>query len=335
MSKYYLFSGDDGYDYRYLREMLKRAGIEPLPDSRFVKDGNLEYTREAVNVPSVYFLHIVPVGPDIPYDKNTYKIRANIQNLHHSDTIMTITYKDKLYAHMRGSKFIPQSWPMEEFKWMPGVYIMRPSNIVVCSGKDIIVVTTEKEFEDAKAIYAERAAAYQKFKSGPIKYYQVVVSEYIMNPLLFEGRKMHLRMYIIGTARGCKICRTADISTAALPYTQGDWQNERVHDTHFKSTPRDLYYPEDYPGDQSVLEPQLDELEAYLTDNFKFAPFETAEQSYQIFGADFMVEDGKLKVIEINSKPGMYRKEEHSEKTENFRRKIDQWIFDNISWMFE
>jgi hypothetical protein len=69
------------------------------------------------------------------------------------------------------------------------VYIVRPVGIGAFSGKDIFIVFNKKTLDNSKKIIG--------------KYENTIISEYITNPRLFEGRKFHLRTYfLVATING-------------------------------------------------------------------------------------------------------------------------------------
>jgi hypothetical protein len=84
--------------------------------------------------------------------------------------------------------------------------------------------------------------------------------------MLFEGRKFHLRTYfLIATINGKYKTHFYDLYelfTAEKQYNNNDFLDKDIHDTHFKSTPRDIQCPYDLePELQKIFEDELKNLE--------------------------------------------------------------------------
>ncbi len=310
--KYYLFSGDAGADYTTLRGLLESMNIIPYPDTQHTKNGNLIRVKEKITLEyPVYFLYVEQMH-DQGYDHNTYTIPCVVHNLHDSNTINTINIKADLHAALHDTDIIAKSWSMEEFKYDSGVYIMRPSHVLAFAGRDITVISSAEEFTRACEFYKKKKQDFSK-GSSRLRDYRVVVSEYIKDPMLFRGRKFHIRAYIntVASHEGLIDCsisyQNGEILTAALPYVQSDWNNKLIHDTHGETTDDNYTFPRDFPGNLDSIWAQFDQ----LIDRIKplcmsHRPFAQSKYSQHNFGIDIMVtEAGKIKLIEINSGAGL------------------------------
>lgn len=312
VQKYYLFSGDAGADYTTLRGLLQSMNVLPYPDTIYTKDGNLLRVKEKITLEWPVFFLYVEQTHEQGYDHNTYTIPCVIHNVHDSATINKINVKADMHAAMHDSEFIARSWPMEEFKYNSGVYIMRPSHILAFAGRDIHVVSSAEEYAQAKAFYEDKAREFAR-GSARLRDYRVVVSEYIKDPMLFRGRKFHIRAYINTVAShdgllDCSISyQNGEILTAALPYTQSDWSNRLIHDTHGETTDDTYLFPRDFPGNMDGIWPQLGQmLEEIKALCVAHRPFMQAKYSQHNFGVDIMVTAaGKIKLLEINSGAGL------------------------------
>lgn len=176
------------------------------------------------------------------------------------------------------------------------IMIIRPVKKYLGGGKDIEIVTSNKEFQNVK---------FDLLK----KYDTVIISEYLTNPLLFEDRKFHIRAYMIVVSQPYKykLIKSGKILTAKDNYKNNDWHNKNIHDTHVKSTPKNLYFPDD-------LKLQKNELDLIMSQMQKIAdcigtilrghanPFPESDVGFTILGLDFMITtDYVVKLLEVNA----------------------------------
>jgi hypothetical protein len=107
------------------------------------------------------------------------------------------------------------------------VYIARP--IDSSCGIDIIKVYDQQTLSKTKQLLYN-----DKYING------ISMTEYITNPMLYEGRKMHIRAYmlfsLINKEFKSYLFDTMKLFTAKDKYKNEDWNNEDIHDTHFKNS---------------------------------------------------------------------------------------------------
>jgi len=174
--------------------------------------------------------------------KKLYNIHTFIFNS--LNGITNIAYKNLLYFNMLNlnkeftNKHMSRTIYLKtDTKFQNGIYIARPIEIlwgtqIQRGGKDIVIYNDYKGFSKAKQLLK--------------KYKTVIISNYIINPLLFNGLKFHFRTYFIPSIVNghfkvyyLDIC---PIYTAKLPYRQKDYYNADIHDTHLKSTAKDYFF---------------------------------------------------------------------------------------------
>lgn len=292
-----------------------------------------------------------------------YRTRIYLQNS--LTNIDSIDDKDKLHLdmethfpdiykhHMTNSQLLKQSWnPYSQKNLNGSVYIARPVNILKeqrkigeqdkgYGGKDIIIIHDKKSLQNAKLLLD--------------KYENVLISDYIMNPLLFQHRKFHLRVWflasIINSTFSAYMLDFARILTAKLPYQQSNWNNPDIHDTHLKSSDRDWFFPDDFtnsnittpetnpetnPGkNQSEMIPDIiNQNRVILTAVAKLLSetvelYDNVKNGFNVFGVDLMITsdsrgNAKVVLLECNSE-GTYKTKESGthKKLENI---LFTWI---------
>jgi hypothetical protein len=302
--KTYLFSGDLGQGAWRFEEILRERGYVPY-DGDCAANGVLQPNTQC-NIDYVDLLYVNHFK-NSSYDPNTYNIKCDWHSRHDAKTVYPICRKDRLHSSI--PEWCAKTWPIESFQYVQGVYIIRPSHMLMAAGKDIRIVDSAESFASAKEFYAVEAAKYARSKKEHMQYYRVIVSEYITDPMLFEGRKFHLRLHGINlsTREGFWIAREhGRIFTAAKPFIMSDFEDKSIHDTHNISTPRDLFFPEDFPAPELLgkINTQLDAIEKALAKLSSPRPYPQARRSFQVYGIDLMVRtDGTIVLIELNERP--------------------------------
>jgi len=312
----FLISGDSGADLTIFARMLDENGIAPVEQPPHVRAGILERTdTKLVFKPiSVLITYGYEEG-SFSFDRNTFNIECKVQSMHTADSMLAVARKDMLHANLHGSEFIAPTAYMEDYKFTKTVVIMRPSHMLACSGNDIIVADSAEKYDEAVAFYSKKIDAWAKLFHKRMKYYRVIVSEYIMRPMLLNGRKMHLRAYAISTTEyltdgGEPLFEFAPVGMLRLAkdqYVAADWNNKDIHDTHLRSTGGDFIFPDAFPR-KDIL-PQIYEWQKRFCDAVsKFlrpASYTQTKFSYNIYGIDIMFwDDGTPVLIEINDRPG-------------------------------
>jgi hypothetical protein len=203
------------------------------------------------------------------------------------------------------------------------VYIVKPVGHGACAGVGVTVVTNDKELEEARFTLSKR------FKN-------IIISEYIQNPLLYEGRKFHLRMFILINSEpfSWSFWDRGKAMTAKLPYKKGDWTNKLIHDSHGETTPKDIYFPEDIlPKDKyNHVYQQMELILSAVAEIIKpyIRCYEESKYCCEIFGIDFMItDDYVVKLIEINAEAGYGSKNKDKTKYMAYCSAYFDWFYKN------
>ena len=303
----YAIEDKQGLDHTHLREILNEKAWKEVPiESKFADFAWVGAT----------------IGTDyLKYDEKIYAIRTILKNLLVGGGVKgettnkdVITNKACLYENMKTKfpeiyeKYMPETRNLRDVKDIEkdykkdNAYIIRPIGPGAGGGAGVKVVTNNKELEEAR--HETR------------KYKNVIISEYIKNPMLHKGKKFHLRMYLmicVGKPFGPRgfcwhLWNKGKIVTAELPYEKGDWTNPRIHDTHFKSTPINLWFDKDLgktTDETTNILAQMNEVLKAAAEILRpeAKVYSESKYGFEVFGVDFIItDDEKVKLIEINAR---------------------------------
>lgn len=284
----FIISGASGLDRNPLRQLLLENGFveKSIDQTDYVGFFQFEQYRAQ-------------------FDKRGYFIRSYLKNIL-SNEKKIITNKESLSNILKqhyptlAAKYLPETFNLYSvYNISPGqIYIARPVGDSACAGKDIFIITNTQELNEVKRRHR--------------RYSSSILSQYITNPLLWEGRKFHLRMYLLIRAGPdltyeTSLWKRGKILTAAEPYKNEDFGNKRIHDTHVSTTPRNLYFPEDLPLVADTLFQQMNEITFAVTEIMRdhSRPYPESKNAYEVFGLDFLVTDRlEVKLLEINDRVG-------------------------------
>jgi hypothetical protein len=201
------------------------------------------------------------------------------------------------------------------------------------SGKDIIYITDSKTLKKAKELLE--------------RYDNVLISQYIRNPLLFTGKKFHLRIYYVITWIN-DVIKTylfdeAYIWTAKLPFILDNFHDKDYHDTHYDSTKGGPVYPTDFTTENIgknitpdiIAKIWIDMREIMrkvstllLEGSTKIKMFSNLKNAFQIEGCDIILtEDFKPILLECNGKAGVSN---NNNQTKAVQRKFFDFIDRNV-----
>lgn len=330
MQTYSIVWDKNGLDISHLRNMLDNLGWSEIPIDKLVKTQN----------PFVDFLWI-DAEENI---KNTWKVRCTFKNML-NDEKNVITNKCNLYENLMksnpklASRCLPKTYHLNNFEHVGNneVYIIRPCGRGFYSGKGIYIVQNDEELNDVKQIYNTKFIFGMKQKKSA---FDVIVSEYIRNPLLFKERKFHLRMYLvinIFPKYSYKLWNVGKILMAKDKFVDQDFGNKDIHDTHMKSTPQNLFFPDDLDclnkKDKKNVFKQMENISEAIAKIYgKFAkPYPESTTAFEVFGVDFMINENlDVKLIELNDRVGYAPSQgKYDEPFKIFSKKYYEFVFKN------
>jgi hypothetical protein len=291
----------------------------------------------------------------LKYDKSIYDIKTTLKNLlvgggvkGDTDNKDVITNKACLYKNMK-----------KQFPNIYKKYMMKTHNVHIKNNElydykdgDVIIIRPIGAGGGADVYVVNNTSEYKKAISKLKRYKQVIATKYITNPLLLKclsNKKFHLRMYLMvcvgepygtkgafGTGFSWHFWNKGKIITSKLPYIPDDFTNPQIHDTHFKSTHINKYFPNDLnlePATIKKLYSQMNEIMEASAKIIKNNAFSYPESLYafEIFGVDMMITDDLVvKLIEINARHDYGvddLKKENGDKHYKFCADFYDWIY--------
>ena len=165
----------------------------------------------------------------------------------------------------------------------------------------------------------------------------IMVSEYMTNPLLFNNKKFHIRLYYLPVVKDNKfegfLLRKGFIYTAKQDWTNDAYYNTNIHDSHFWKTDKDYFYPDSLYDkfDTKIVKyihKQITTILVIINKYFrKFAfPYPESHYAYEMFGCDFMVDTKfNVKLLEINFNPT------RATKTKKNGTMFSKYLFEGIA----
>ncbi len=139
-----------------------------------------------------------------------------------------------------------------------------------------------------------------------------VLQEYIISPYLFENKKFHIRPIFLyhkfGNQKLGYILNKIFVAHAYEDYKPEDFKNKRIHDTHFASTSRRLFFHEDFiklkvMTEEQVtrIEKQIIDLGSYIFDQLNATCYPESKECYEVFGMDLVIDSTTLtiKLMEV------------------------------------
>jgi hypothetical protein len=251
---------------------------------------------------------------DNRFDKQYYNTQCWLMSLL-SNEKSVITDKYNLYKNFHDTypqqcaKYMAPSWSFEDFIKnsiydKKSVYIVKPAGKGASGGRDIFMIYDKKSYYNL--INAVKSARFKRYDN-------VIVSKYITDILLFEGKKFHFRVYMLAShingKFSYKVLPFTELVTALKVYKNTDFNNKTIHDSHFDSTLKNYICPYDLTGTMkesyetifSNITKCLDIVAKILKPYAK--PYEQAANAFEIFGCDFLVHENlDVILMEINDK---------------------------------
>jgi hypothetical protein len=244
-----------------------------------------------------------------------YNINSKLKNVLDDKEI---TLKNNLYKNsLKKNKTLTKEYFLDTYEYdkrydvkykklfsnqsnQSNIWIIKKNNLMAGLGNFIV-----KDYEEFIEVT-------KKLKSG------FIINKYMTNPLLVDGRKFHLRMFMINFVDKNKVTRTwfsryGRILTAKEKYENDDYLNPLIHDSHLKTTDKERNFPNDFSKEFNPMLTRrvfvkMKEIIKYITTFQNLYNYSETENGYAINGCDFMIsneESGyEVKLLEINDQTG-------------------------------
>ena len=232
--------------------------------------------------------------------KLPYNVNSILTNLLMNSEILG--NKQKLYFEMLKynpkitEKYFAKTYLLKDINSIDSVNIVRSFNKYTSgSGKNIYIVETTKELNELKK---------------KVNINDFIISEYIINPLLFKNKKFHLRVLFmikyINNEITFSIFKNITILQAKLPFINNDYLNKDIHDTHLKSTDDDYFFYNEFKNNKNYnnIIKQIKTVikECINMAKLKIKPYPESKNAFQTYMCDFMITaDYNIKLLEINT----------------------------------
>ena len=299
-SEYCMFNRDYIYLYLSSREDNKIA------KEIFDKRGNWRPYNKETDRGKLDFMF---TDINYRYDKKIYNLKSLLKN-NTLNKEYNMTNKNLLFEKLQkipdAKKYLPFNYMLntlnieynkiEKLFQKYKVMIFKP--IGQSQGIGIKIFTNFMNFQD----FCKKSKWIRKYKNWALQ-------EYILNPLLLDERKFHIRGYYLVHQNKKYLMDKGRIILAKEKYKNYDYENRDIHDTHsigLENLVRN--YPEDLKINKKLKENITKQLEHLFSLTGKideyFECYSESKDCYQLFGFDVMItEDYQVKLIEINSGP--------------------------------
>jgi len=221
------------------------------------------------------------------YSGVNYKPSILKNTLNNNDIRNKWTLYDTVTKHDPEQDYVPTSYLNHNFPMSKAnkPYIIRP--VSGTTGKGIFVVK-----KMTKEIL-------NKLKPKD------VISEYIMDLDTIDGKIYHVRVYlIVAYIKGTKhayMSKTMPMYTAKNKWSKDKIDNFDVHDSHMASTETVTYMK----NTKTINQIRESLTKAYNAFKNSFVNYKETENSFRIFGCDFMIrKNNRAMLIEVNGNPG-------------------------------
>jgi len=287
--------------------------------------------------------------PSYHHDVNFFNQKAKLKNiLMNSKSI--ITNKGKLYktffSFMERGKYIPKTYNLQDIDIQylqkhkgGGKNKKNKKKILIQIDKNNPYIVKDSTSFGQKGVHIITSLEELEIYQHNLKHTLGIISEYLINPLLWNGKKFHFRIYVgvyvnSNGTRKVKIFNNSNyafkVFIAKENYKPNHFDNIDMHITGLKSTlmrhqwhvienaamskdattDADFYFLESnlppnttFKSINSAIETMFDQLITPILPKFEIYP--ECEAGFEIFGADVMLDDkGNPYVLEINAKIG-------------------------------
>jgi hypothetical protein len=300
-----------------------------------------ESKLKSKNYPPVDFVYID--NTIYLYNKKLYSVKCFIKNML-NEKKHSVSRKDALYENLgkivkeHPSSYSLKTYLLEQhnFNWLEiysqNLFEQKFQEIKTLFENNPNKIWIYKPVSGFKGMFIEIFSTYDQFKIFIDKFIekqiliwsnkeiktklltleQWVLQEYIEDPYLFQNKKFHIRPIFLYHKNGNNkigyILNKILVAHAYDNYKFEDFNNKRIHDTHFASTSRRLFFHEDFidlnimtKEQVERIEEQIMDLANYVFDQLNSRCYPESKECYEVFGMDLLIDNKTLtiKLMEV------------------------------------
>ena len=353
-----------GIIFYYLEKYLEKLGIVPdksidiilKKDMKFFKSIHKPFDTYCDNFKELPKFNKDIVKADVflvqSYNpvvkKRFYNYKKYFANILNYENIVKFSNKNDIVKEFKKisvrfyKQYIAKTFHISEinkFKF-PKWYIIRP--IYGALGKDVFYINNADELDSILYYYKINKNYKKKLYSN-----NVIASEYITNPLLFNEKKFHLRAYFIVSLTN-NILNTFLIKFGGIMIAKNKFNmdvpfDNETHTSSGRYTKNDYYFPFDFNTKNlgiDIDDSKIDIIWKHITNMCRILAriFENnkdtlllpnQENGYGLFAIDIIIRDNMVPVfIELNETPMIAANT--MEKLDIVSRIIYKWINDTV-----
>ncbi len=292
------------------------------------------------------FIHIYLPRKDIIIPKNTMLINIlDDYNLVYKDLLFKLAFnynKELTNKYFLETYIINKNENLNKYKKI--IKNNEPWYIKINNqfgGKGNFIVTSYQEFIDItnNLLHRKKSMKKSSVNKSINEINGLLINKYMTNPLLFNNKKFHLRLYYIIYINSSNVIKSflskyGFILTAKNDYNSDPklYNDVDIHDSHFKSTKTDYLFPNNFIKEygenntQKVFNQILNIfkfISKIQANNIKLMP--NSNNGYNIFGTDLLVDENfNVKLLELNKNTLL------ATKTNNINHFFSNYLFGNI-----
>jgi hypothetical protein len=172
------------------------------------------------------------------------------------------------------------------------VYLVKPVDSF--KGKGIFSIRSKEELIDKYDKLKKTHSREQEILKKKNKIHWLL-QEYITDPMLYNGKKFHIRTYYIITSDGRQfLSKISHVRVAEKKFILEDFDNRDIHDTHYNQKIGDIIFSdESHKGftDEAYnkIKKNLIKLHKKFISKLNLIVYDNVELAFQIIGADTMI----------------------------------------------
>jgi hypothetical protein len=264
-------------------------------DEKFTKRIQEEFQKYDMKPSNKFPVDIAFFSGQASYYRNHVDLKGTkLTNTVRGDSLDILTNKVTLHKQFADKKFILESIELPPIPKLEDKFLKILKPFGGFAGDGITVAENPEEV-------AEWLNNHPKFEHW-------ILQDYIKSPALKDGKKFHLRVYVLILLKPYKVfmLKQNPYFSAVKPYKKSDWKNTKIHDTHYNEGVQ-YYFPESLPdGWKTASNKEIIAILASIFSEEKdFIPDWNGKGGYYTFGVDIIFDKRTPILLEINKKMGL------------------------------